>query len=176
MNQQVRVMMAVLIGMAGAGAAAAAGPGGSGCEAAELERNKARARLVFEEILSQGKVDENEHLYHPQFVAHGPNRDAGRDEDRAASKGWRQAVPDLRMDVLRVVAECDLVSVHWSGSGTNTGEGNGLPATGRTLSHLWGMTVFRFDQGQIREEWTVFDQYALLKGLGLLAPAGTATP
>lgn len=142
------------------------------CERSTEAANKKVARVVFEEILSRGRVDENEHLYHPQFVAHGPTRDADRAADRAASRGWRSAVPDLEMRVLRMVAECDLVSVHWSGSGTNTGTGNGLPATGRRAEHLWGMTIFRIEQGQIREEWTSFDQYALLSQLGLLpAPA-----
>jgi predicted ester cyclase len=138
------------------------------CKPGVQERNKAIARTVFEEILSQGRVDENEHLYHPTFVAHSPLRDAYRDEDRAASKGWRKAVPNLRMDVLRIVAECNVIVVHWSGSGTNSGEGNGLPATGKTLANMWGMTIFRIQDGQIREEWTSFDQYALLKQLGLL--------
>ena len=145
------------------------------CDGTRLEQNEQVARKVFEEVLSKGRVDENEHLYHPAFVAHGRTRDAGRDEDRAASKGWREAVPDLEMRVLRVVAECDLVAVHWAGSGTNTGTGNGLPATGRSMSNLWGMTIFRLDAGQIREEWTVFDQYSMLKELGLLG-AGEATP
>lgn len=144
--------------------------GGSPAECASdrVERNKQVARTVFEEVLSKGRVEENEHIYHPAFVAHGRNRDAGRDEDRAASKGWREAVPDLQMKVLRVVAECDLVTVHWAGSGTNTGTGNGLPATGKSMNNLWGMTIFRLDDGRIREEWTVFDQYTMLQELGLL--------
>lgn len=152
------------------------GPAGAaqGCDREVEAGNKQVARKVFEEILSQGRIDENEHLYHPDFVAHGVRRDAGRAEDRAATEGWRSAAPDLRMDVLRMVAECDLVAVHWSGSGTNTGTGNGLPATGKRMEKLWGMTVFRIEGGQIREEWTSFDQYPMLQQLGLLpAPGGT---
>ncbi len=146
------------------------------CKPGVQERNKIIARTVFEDILSRGRVDENERLYHPAFVAHTPLRDADRDEDRAASKGWRTAVPNLRMDVLRIVADCDLVVVHWTGSGTNSGEGNGLPATGKTLANLWGMTIFRIQGGQIREEWTSFDQYAMLKQLGLLPSDPQPTP
>lgn len=137
------------------------------CTEAELERDKSVARAVFEEVLSKGRIDENEHLYHPQFVAHGLTRDVGRAEDREASRGWRQAVPDLRMVPLRLVAECGMVAVHWEGSGTNSGSGNGLPATGRSL-RVQGMTFFKLDGGQIREEWTSFDQYTMLKDLGLL--------
>lgn len=143
-------------------------PAQASCGAAEIEHNRATARKVFEEVLSQGLIDENEALYHPEFVAHGIERDAGRAEDRAASRGWREAVPDLRMEVLRIVADCELVAVHWSGSGTNSGAGNGLPATGKHLEKLWGMTVFGMREGKIHEEWTVFDQYRMLRQLGLL--------
>lgn len=160
------VLSLVLLWPGLVGAQEASAP--SECNGARVEGNKRVARTVFEEVLSKGRIDENEHLYHPAFVAHGRTRDAGRDEDRAASKGWRQAVPDLEMKVLRIVAECDLVAVHWAGSGTNTGAGNGLPATGKTMNNLWGMTIFRIDDGKIREEWTVFDQYTMLKELGLL--------
>lgn len=137
------------------------------CGEPDLEANKRVARLVFEEVLSRGRIAENEAIYHPDFVAHGLTRDAGRDEDRAASEGWRQAAPDLKMTVLQIVAECDQVAVHWEGTGTNTGSGNGLPATGKSL-RVRGMTFFRIAGGQILEEWTAFDQYALLKQLGLL--------
>jgi len=152
----------------GSGTDAATGTGApAGCSTADLERNKGVARIVFEEILSQGRIAENEHIYDPEFVVHGPTRDAGRAEDRAASEGWRQAAPDLNMMVLRVAAECDLVAVHWEGTGTNTGAGNGLPATGKSI-RVWGMTFFRLRDGRIFEEWTAFDQYSMLKQLGLL--------
>jgi predicted ester cyclase len=71
------------------------------------------------------------------------------------------------MTVLNVVSDCDYVSVHWEGTGTNTGEGNGIPATGRSI-RVRGMTLSRLTDGQIIEEWTSFDQYAFLKQLGLI--------
>jgi len=131
-------------------------------------------RIVFDEILSKGRIAENEPIYDPDFVAHGLTRDAGRAEDRAASEGWRQAAPDLNMKLLRVAAECDLVAVHWEGTGANTGTGNGLPATGRSI-RVWGMTFFRLRDGRIFEEWTEFDQYSMLKQLGLLEKQGGRT-
>ena len=167
-------VMILGLGLAQPGSVVAGEAGVAACDAAAVERNKRTARIVFEEILSRGRIDENEHIYHPDFVARGRNRDAGRDEDRAASKGWREAVPDLQMTVQRIVAECDFVAVHWSGSGTNSGAGNGLPATGRTMNNLWGMTIFRLDDGMIREEWTVFDQYTMLTELGLIGAEAPA--
>lgn len=137
------------------------------CSAKKISANMATVRIVFDEILSKGRIDENERIYHPDFVAHGKTRDAGRAEDRAASEGWRKAAPDLNMSILRMVADCDNVAVHFEGAGTNTGEGNGLPATGRRLQ-VRGMTFFHLKDGKIFEEWTEFDQLDMLKQLGLI--------
>ncbi len=131
------------------------------------QQNEATVRIVFEEILGKGRIAENEHIYHPDFVARGMTRDATRAEDRAASEGWRSMAPDLQMKVLHLVSDCDYVAAHFEGSGTNTGEGNGFPATGRTI-RVRGMTIFRLADGRIIEEWSSFDQYALLKQLGLI--------
>lgn len=137
------------------------------CTAETRRRNEATVRVVFEEILGKGRIAENEHIYHPDFVARGMTRDATRAEDRAASEGWRRMAPDLQMKVLHLVSDCDHVAAHFEGSGTNTGAGNGFPATGRTI-RVRGMTIFRLVSGRIIEEWTSFDQYALLKQLGLV--------
>lgn len=134
------------------------------------ERNKAVARIVFEEILGQGKLDEYETVYGPDYVSHGSHGDVGRDQDRASAKNWRQAFPDLRVTVDQVIAEGDLVAVRFVGEGTNTGSTNGMPATGKSV-RIPGMTVFRFVDGKIVEEWPMFNELDLLRQLGLM-PGG----
>jgi steroid delta-isomerase-like uncharacterized protein len=137
------------------------------CAASQITQNEAIVRIVFDEILSKGRIDENEHIYAPGFVAHGEGKDSGRAEDRAATLGWRSAAPDIKMTILRLVADCEMVSAHWEGTGTNTGVGNGLPATGRKI-RAQGVTFFKFREGKIAEEWSVFDQYTMLRQLDLL--------
>jgi steroid delta-isomerase-like uncharacterized protein len=138
------------------------------CSAQQVRHNETLARTVFDDIISRGLIDENEHIYHRDFVIHGLTRDAGRKEDRASTIGWREAAPDVRMTVLRLVADCDMVAANFEATGTNTGKGNGLPGTGKSV-RAQGVTFFRFRDGLIAEEWTVFDQYTMLKQLGLLA-------
>jgi steroid delta-isomerase-like uncharacterized protein len=146
--------------------------GTAGIAAGETaEQRKAVARRVFEEIFNQGRFEVAEEIYAKDFVNHGVSRDIGLKEDQEAARGWKAAFPDLKMTVDMTIAEGDLVAVLWSGSGTNTGEGNGLPATGKKLSGR-GITIWRISGGKIREEWSEFDQLRILKGLGLLpAPA-----
>ena len=131
------------------------------------EANKATARRVFDEIFNRGKFEVAAQIYAPDFVNHGLGKDVGLDEDQAAARGWRSAFPDLIMHVDQMIAEGDTVCVMWTGRGTNTGTGNGLPATGRK-GELRGITIWRFRKGRISEEWTEFDSASIAKQLGLV--------
>jgi predicted ester cyclase len=73
------------------------------------------------------------------------------------------------MKVDKTLVDGDYVTVLWSGEGTNTGEGNGLPATGKKLKGR-GITIWRISGGKIREEWSEFDQLRILQQLGLMQP------
>lgn len=133
-------------------------------------RNKAIARRVFDEIFNQSKFEVADQIYAKDFVNHGGTRDITLEEDQAAARGWKQAFPDLKMTVVQEIAEGDLVTVLWTGTGTNTGEGNGLPATGKS-GQLRGITIWRIVNGKITEEWSEFDQLSILKQLGLAPDA-----
>jgi steroid delta-isomerase-like uncharacterized protein len=157
--------MGLIWALVAAGTASAAAAGET------AEQRKAVARRVFEEIFNQGRFEVADEIYAKDFVNHGAGRDVGLKEDQEAARGWKSAFPDLKMRVEMMVAEGDLVAVLWSGSGTNTGEGNGLPATGKKLAGR-GITIWRIAGGRIREEWSEFDQLRILTGLGLMpAPA-----
>jgi len=134
-------------------------------------RNKAIARRVFDEIFNQGKFEMADEIYAKDFVNHGVTRDVGIKEDQEAARGWKLAFPDLKMTVVKEIAEGDLVTVLWTGTGTNTGEGNGLPATGKKLQGR-GITIWRIVNGKITEEWSEFDQLRMMKQLGLLPEPG----
>lgn len=134
---------------------------------AHLERNKAAARRVFTEILSQGRYEVADELYARDFVNHGESRDFDLKTDQEGARGWRQAAPDLVMTADKVIAEGELVTVLWTGRGTNTGAGNGLPATGRKIQ-VRGITIWRIVDGRIREEWSAFDRLSMLQQAGLL--------
>jgi len=131
------------------------------------ERNKAVARRAFEEILSGGRFELAEQLYAKDFVNHGIHRDATLEEDQAALKGWHQAFSDVSIVPEKLIAENDLVTIYWIARGTNTGTGNGLPATGKK-AELAGITIWRIVDGKIKEEWSAFDQLSMMQQLGLL--------
>jgi steroid delta-isomerase-like uncharacterized protein len=133
------------------------------------EQNKAVAKSAFEEILSNGHFELADQLYARDFVNHGVRHDASLEEDQAALKGWHQAFSDVVVEPRKLIAEGDLVTVYWVARGTNTGTGNGLPATGKKVE-LAGITIWRIADGKIKEEWSAFDQLSMMRQLGLLPP------
>jgi steroid delta-isomerase-like uncharacterized protein len=131
------------------------------------EQNKAIAKRAFEEILSHGRFELAEELYAKDFVNHGIHRDASLEEDQAALKGWHRAFSDIAIVPEKLIAEDDLVTIYWIARGTNTGTGNGLPATGKK-AELAGITIWRIVDSKIKEEWSAFDQLSMMQQLGLL--------
>lgn len=138
-------------------AAAAAGPA----------ENKAVAARVLLEKMGQGRFDIIGEIYGPGFVAHGFGRDYSLAEDDQSGRMLRAAFPDLRVAVDRVVAEGDMVAVHWSSTGTNSVKVGPFPGTGKTVG-LDGMSFFRFADGKIVEEWSTYDNLAMMRQLGML--------
>jgi steroid delta-isomerase-like uncharacterized protein len=135
----------------------------------EQERNKAGARSFFEEVLSRGQLEKYGEFHSKDFVAHAGDRTATLEEDLAYAREERKALPDMIFKVNRTVAEKDLVAVHFTVSGTNTQAGMGFPATGKKIASD-GVTIFRFKDGKICEEWNVFDMLTVMRQAGLLPP------
>jgi steroid delta-isomerase-like uncharacterized protein len=134
---------------------------------AEQERNREIARSFFEEVLDQGHLDRYAESHSKDFVAHAGNHEATLEEDIAAAKEERKALPDMRVTVNQIVAERDLVAVYWTAAGTNTQAGMGFPATGKKIK-IDGMTLFRFKSDRICEEWSVWDMLSVMRQAGLI--------
>jgi steroid delta-isomerase-like uncharacterized protein len=128
----------------------------------QQEQNKAIARRVFEEIFNQNRFQVAGEIYARDFVNHGMHRDANLAEDQAAVRFEKQACPDLSITVGQMVAEGDLVSVLWTARGTNTTRVGWAPATG-TRIEVRGITIWRIEDGRIREEWTSFNEMVIIR-------------
>jgi steroid delta-isomerase-like uncharacterized protein len=127
--------------------------------------NVLTARRVLLEYLAQGHFHGAADIYGRDFVAHGASFNYTLEQDQAATRAWREALPDLKVTVERTVADKDLVAVHWMATGTNTVAAGGLPGKGDRIG-IEGMTFFRFSAGRIVEEWSVIDVATLRKLLG----------
>lgn len=103
--------------------------------------------------------------------ATGPDS-AGAEAQAERIGGWTGAMPDMRYTWGDIVIDGEYAAGVWQGTGTQTGEYMGNPATGKSAA--WGgMNVFRIECGQIAEVWSEMD---VLSFRAQLAPDEAATP
>jgi predicted ester cyclase len=133
-------------------------------DSSQQDKNKAIARRVFEEILTQGKFQVADEIYAKDFVNHGLSRNVDLQVDQAAARWEKKHLPDLKMTVDLMVAEGDLVTVVATFRGTNSVPIGILPATGAKIEGR-SITVWRIVDGKIRDEWTSFDQLRIVRQL-----------
>jgi steroid delta-isomerase-like uncharacterized protein len=77
----------------------------------------------------------------------------------------RGSFPDIKVEVEDVFGADDKVVLRWSGVMTHSGDGPGLPASGKTV-HSRGITIARFADGRIVEGWDNWDQLGMLEQIG----------
>ena len=125
------------------------------------ERNKALSRRWFEEVWNQRREATIDELMAPNGVAHGlaPDGSGPRHGPAAFRVFWNQfcgAFPDLHITVEDVIAEGDTVAVRIQFTGTHRGPHLGAPPTGKPITAT-GITICRWQNGQIVEGWNEFD-------------------
>ena len=79
----------------------------------------------------------------------------------------RQAFPDIRFELRKIISEGDQVAVHCVVTGTHTGPGLGPQSTGAAV-RVEGMAVATVRDGRIAEGWNFFDFMTLYQKVGLL--------
>lgn len=102
-------------------------------------------------------------------VDHNPDPDQGPGIDGVieAFRATRAGFPDVTIEVMRVIAEGDIVASHAVFRGTHTGEFMGVPPTGKAIeAEVVDMT--RWEGGKLVERWGIFDVATMMGQLGLL--------
>ena len=125
-------------------------------------------RAWFDELWNQGRSDTIDRLFAADGRAHGLGVTpiVGRAQFHSFYQGFRQAFPDIQVEVARSVTEGDMVSVHCHVTGTHTGPGFGAPSGGRV--DFWGHCMARVQNGQLVEGWNTFDFLTCYQQMGLL--------
>lgn len=111
----------------------------------------------------------------PDFVDRNlpVGRPQGREGPLVASRAFRTAVPDLRVEVEEMLLVGDRVvgRLHFRGHFSGTfGSGPELRAgDGRAIDFI-AIDIYRISEGKIVENWHLEDNLTLLRQLGVVAP------
>lgn len=118
-----------------------------------MNNRRAHARHALEHVCARGPRQR----YAGDFVDHVNRSSPAATKGIAESVALDRAVfPDLAIRVEDQVAEGERVVSDWTLEGTHHGRRVTLP----------GITIGRFENGTIAEDWTVSDNAALLQQLG----------
>jgi len=141
-----------------------------------VEDNKALVLRFYEEVWNRGHVDVALELFADDYVRHDlrPTKaGAGGAGMAEIARAFREAFPDLSMQVDLVVAEGDLVAARWTASGTFTGRWGDLSPT-RKPATFSGVNIFRIRDGRVVELWNHRDDLSLMQQVGAAVFAGSA--
>jgi len=137
------------------------------------EQNKAVARAAFFDYLNHRDFKRFEEAHTKDFVKHLNNSPAENlSEEMRDAKGQFDYSSDLTFTENWMIAEGDKVAVCFVAKGTHTGAFRGVPATGKSYE-LTSLTVWRFVDGKIAEEWVFFNELDLYRQLGLFKEPGS---
>ncbi len=118
-----------------------------------------------EEIWNQGKLATIDELIAANLISNGQS--IGREGFRQFVTAVRSAFPDIHFTVEDSLAQGDKVAIRYTGRGTHQGAFAGIPATGKPVQFS-GIDIFYIANGQMAEEWLMYDQLGLLQQIGAM--------
>jgi C-1 hydroxylase len=141
------------------------------------EENKEIALSLIEALNTRDLGLWSRHLAE-DYTAEHPGVSVLLDKTRSVAYHQRfvTAFPDIRFEVLGVIAEGDRVLVQWTASGTHTERlatvtGETIPPTRRRAT-VSGAMVAEVRDGKMVRGWFYWDQLSLLSQLGLTEQPG----
>jgi steroid delta-isomerase-like uncharacterized protein len=136
------------------------------------EQKKERVRQYYEEVWCAGKMGIVDELFAAGYENCDPATPGGaikgRDAFKSFALSYREAFPDLRLDIIEQWCDGDTVVSRWHASGTHRGALMGIPATGRSAKGLEGVTISTFAGDRIVQDRAVWDLHGLLRSLGVV--------
>lgn len=135
-----------------------------------MNGNKQIVRRWFEEVWNQGREAAIDELLSPQGVGFGlaatETEVHGPPQFKPFVRNFRDAFPDLHMEIEDMVAEEGKVAVRLRVTGTHKGGGLGFPATGHKID-ITAITIIQFANGQLVHGWNNWDQLGMMQQLGM---------
>jgi steroid delta-isomerase-like uncharacterized protein len=120
------------------------------------ENNQTVARKFVQAIFNEGKFDEMKNFVTPDIIYHGLEEVKGLEAFQKWVAEDRKAFPDMNVTVVDAFGEQDKVAMNWTLKGTFAKEFLGFPPSHEKFETK-GVEIFHFQNGKIKEAWTIFD-------------------
>ena len=133
--------------------------------------NPATIRRLFEDMRSGDETVLNttiDECYSPDYNYHGMGEEfSGRNGLKEMARAYLTGFPNIKVIIEAQVESGDMVATRSVATGTNSGEFNGRPATEKAM-RVQGISMVRFVDGKIVEEWAKGDMLEMMTPIGHL--------
>lgn len=132
------------------------------------ESSKQFVRRYVDEVYTKGNTDNIDEFLSPDYVNHTEMQEIeGLEAVREFVATMHTAMPDMTEVIHDQVSQGDYEVHRWTISGTHEGEWMGIPPSNNPVS-LSGLTLARFEDGKIAEEWSYTNTLALMMQIGAI--------
>ena len=121
----------------------------------------------IENVCNKGELNEIDDLFTEDIVWHGGELVTGVIDFKESIKETRQTWPDIKFKIQDSFAADNKVVIRWIVTATQEGEFMGIPPSHEKFD-TYGMEIFHFESGKIKEAWTVFDALTPAMKIGLV--------
>ena len=118
---------------------------------------KAIVRRLVDEVMNERRLDVIDELCTPSMARRW----------RTWVAPFQAAFPDMRMEIVKLVAEGDTVVGRFTCSATHTAKWRGHGATGRRFENVDEVYFFSVEDGRLSEAWGLEDTLDRVRQLGL---------
>jgi predicted ester cyclase len=132
---------------------------------AKMKRNKETIKAIFEQSFNKRNMELLGDLVDPEYVA--PNGEHGPAGFKKTFGGLIKVMPDIQWNLKDLAADSDKVFARWEVNGTNTGQFQHFPATGKKVTGT-GMGIFTFRDGKVISSIVQTDRLGFLQQIGVL--------
>jgi predicted ester cyclase len=141
-----------------------------------IEDNRRLARRMIEEVVSGNDEKARQEIVHPEFhdPTNPPGMQHGLDGNRQIVALFHRSFPDVRWDIVDMIAESDTVAVRLVMTGTHRGEFFGIAPTGKSV-RVEGIHLLRLRDGKVIEHLGVNDDLGFMRQLGVIPEPEAAT-
>lgn len=137
-------------------------------DAAKLEKIKMAAHHFYQ-FWNTGDPMHLTEAVASNFTDHTlpPGRPQGPDGPAFASRNFRAAVPDLGVEIRKMIIAGDYVTVHMAFTGHFTGRFGDVSGQGQKISFI-ATDLIRVRNGRVTDNWHIEDNLSLLQQMGVV--------
>ncbi len=138
------------------------------------EQNKAIVRRIYKEYLDELDPAAADELLADDVVLHAVRafgEGYGRETVKEGFSAFLSSFAERHTDVEDLIAEGDRIVARHTHHLKHVNEVYGIAPTGKQLS-VWGIDIFRFENGKIAEWWIIDDNLGMMEQLGAIPNPG----